>query len=48
MPGELLNKVQAPRILGVRVILWEMRPQIAVGDRTRQSIDKGMTEHVTI
>jgi hypothetical protein len=48
MPGELANEVQRPGVLGFRIILGEVRPQVSVSGGTGQGVDQGMAEHVTI
>lgn len=52
MAGQDLTKVsdeiEAARLLRLRIVLGEVRTEIAVGDRASHRVDKGVTEHVTI
>src|SRR5450759_3069524 len=48
VPGELANEVQRPGVLGIGVVLGEVRPQISVSNGTGQRVDQGMAEHVAI
>jgi hypothetical protein len=39
MPGELPDEVQRPGVLGVRVILGKVSPQVPISDGTGQRVD---------
>ena len=46
--AELIEEVETPSILCVRIIFGKVGAEIAVGDRPRQGIDQGVAQDVAI
>ena len=43
-----LRYLQAASVLGLGIVLWKVRPKVAVRDRARQRVDECMTHHVAV
>ena len=45
---ELGHEIKAARILGGRIVLREVRAQVAIGDGTSHGVDQCMAKHITV